>query len=308
MALRSTGAISMADINLELSKAAAAVISLNDSNARTLAAIASGAISLASFYGKSSAITIAVVSNVQNLNIKSAAIAAGWNGTSPITVNVTVNSGVIVSSASTGSPAVTTDTGWPAGCVINLTNNGIICGKGGNGGVGNTTWAVTESMNGTAGGVAISALQAIVITNNNIIGGGGGGGGGGDVNNDGGGCCGGQAGNPGSGGAGFGIGATSEQWSGPSPVTAPSGTATSGGAAYQSNINGGCCCTVNYGGAGGAGGGLGAAGSSGSPGYDNCIGTHLVSGVGSGGAAGACTQGNANITWVAPGNRYGALN
>lgn len=56
MALQSTGAISINNINVELGKAGTtANSSLNQTDFRTLAGIASGTISLASFYGKSAA-------------------------------------------------------------------------------------------------------------------------------------------------------------------------------------------------------------------------------------------------------------
>ena len=58
MALQSSGAISMGNINTELSKSATAQISLNDAAVRSLAGVASGAISLNSFYGKSAPPTV----------------------------------------------------------------------------------------------------------------------------------------------------------------------------------------------------------------------------------------------------------
>ena len=62
MAINASGQISLGgsttgqSINLELGKLATATVSLNDTAVRTLAGIASGEISLSSFYGKSSEI------------------------------------------------------------------------------------------------------------------------------------------------------------------------------------------------------------------------------------------------------------
>jgi hypothetical protein len=52
MALQASGAISMGNINTELSLSATAQISLNDASVRSLAGVPSGAISLNNFYGK----------------------------------------------------------------------------------------------------------------------------------------------------------------------------------------------------------------------------------------------------------------
>ncbi|MBU3748528.1 MAG: hypothetical protein FGM36_14710 [Burkholderiaceae bacterium] len=53
MALVSAGAISLAEVNVELGRSASTTISMNDSNVRTLAQIGSGTISMSNFYGKS---------------------------------------------------------------------------------------------------------------------------------------------------------------------------------------------------------------------------------------------------------------
>ena len=54
MALQSTGAISLNDVHVELGGTSGTLVSLNDSDVRTLAGISSGAISLQNFYGESS--------------------------------------------------------------------------------------------------------------------------------------------------------------------------------------------------------------------------------------------------------------
>lgn len=53
MALQSSGAISINNINVELGKAGTTTSSLGQSDFRTLAGVASGAISMSNFYGKS---------------------------------------------------------------------------------------------------------------------------------------------------------------------------------------------------------------------------------------------------------------
>jgi hypothetical protein len=93
------------------------------------------------------------------------------------TFNVTIDSGVFISSNSTSSPALTTGSGWPSGAVLTITNNGTIAGKGGDGG----DYSATSPGNGTAGGDAIVFTIDATLVNNGTISGGGGGGGGGNT-------------------------------------------------------------------------------------------------------------------------------
>jgi hypothetical protein len=62
MTLQSSDSISMSDVNVQLGYASTQSLTLNDTNARTLAGIPSGAISMSDFYGKPS-----VLSNVWEL-------------------------------------------------------------------------------------------------------------------------------------------------------------------------------------------------------------------------------------------------
>lgn len=192
MALVGSGQISFSDINVELGRSSTTQIAMSESVVYGLAGTSlGGQVSFSTFYGKSNAVTInlTIASNTANYNMKTAAIAAGWNGTSAATINCTINSGVYVYSTSTGSYAFDTGTSYPAGCTLNLTNNGTILGMGGAGGnagrgaPGYNPPYIINGGNGSpggAGGPGLLAQRAINITNGSgIISGGGGGGGGG---------------------------------------------------------------------------------------------------------------------------------
>lgn len=72
MALPTSGAISLSQVNTELGKAATAAISLNDANVRSLAGVASGAIAMSNLQGKSASspptLSLAVTGNGQTTN------------------------------------------------------------------------------------------------------------------------------------------------------------------------------------------------------------------------------------------------
>jgi len=193
MPLNNSGPISLGgstagqSIALELGQSATAQISLNDAAVRTLASVPSGAIVMpTNFYGKSSGFTFnqTISSDTTNYNLKSAAISAGWDQSQTLIATVTINGGVYVYSTSTGSYAFDTGSTFPAGSTLALTNNGVILGRGGDGGQGTYYNISTDSLvigNGTTAGPAFIARYAISVTNNGTIGGGGGGGGGGGL-------------------------------------------------------------------------------------------------------------------------------
>ena len=174
MALPSSGAISLGQVNTELGLSATASINMGSTVVRTLFGIASGAISMSNGYGKSNVFSLTLSTNQQQINLRTLAVAAGWNQS--VAVVVTVNAGVYIWSDSLSVPAMTIDGSWPGG--IKVVNNGYIMGKGGTGGgaiSGNSQIAAL------AGFTAISIAVAVTIDNTNAsayIGGGGGGGGG----------------------------------------------------------------------------------------------------------------------------------
>lgn len=224
-----------------------------------------------------------ITGTIANLNLKTWLMSSlGWDGTTPYPIDVTIDASAIIYGSTTANYALTIS-GFPAGTVLRLTNNGRILGAGGKGGNGGynydyneTTYCVAGTPGG-AGGNALSVAYAVSITNNyRIWGGGGGGGGGGTPSTGPGGSCGG-------GGAGY-------------PGGQPGCTGTYGGGAGTETA-GGAGGTYSY--DGGAGGGPGLAGSSGQ--------SAPCAGPGAGGAAGKYAVGNSHITWLATGDRRGGV-
>jgi len=282
----------------------------------------SGELQMTDFYDSVAATVLTISSNTSNYNIKTAVASAGGDQSTPVIL--TVNSGVTVSSTSTSTPAMKTDTGWSNGVTINITNNGSIVGasgsntsaspgsgggSGGNGGSGLGQGNGTSGSAGSAGsGTADSAnnggdafehsqtgdnnLSVIFDTAGTRTGGaagtktitGNGGGGGG----------GGRsawwqnAGGGGGGGAANGGGGSGR-------ISGSSGGANSGGGggagAPGSPWGGSDCAGYNgHGGSGGSGGNLGSGGSSGGgggPRSNNCHGGSGGYPGGSGGSAGS---------------------
>lgn len=235
-------------------------------------------------------LNLSLVSDVNNYNLKTAALAAGWNGTMPLIAVVTITAGVVLGSTSTSTYSFDTGAGFPDGSKLFLVNNGTIAGHGGNAAAAPPPSQVTTpGSNGGAGGPAFRAQFPITVTNNGTIGGGGGGGA--------------SAGNyydgatnenqvdhwvyGGNGGAGAGRQIGTYYGSAP--------TLTSGSPATASTVGGGPAVYCNA----GAGGNLGAAGGN--------VSTNIPGFARSGGAAGAAVVGNSYVTWVATGSRYGTI-
>ena len=277
-----SGQISLNDVNVELGRSGTTTIALGDSNVRSLAGVASGAISMNNLRGKSNRVSssITISANTSNYVLNTSKVTGYVAGKTDVTL--TINSGVVVYSGSTGSSAFQVDTSWTSGDTITIVNNGTILGKGGSGGFGAIYGYQAGS--GGSGGTALNVLRATTINNaNGRIAGGGGGGGGGN----------GRAFTPdneifyyyggGGGGGGIGNGAGGSAM-GDGGEAGTSGTLTSAGTG------------------GGSGGGSATSGANG--GSYGSSGGSSSSGGGSGGAA---VVGNTNITWTAFGTRNGGI-
>lgn len=194
------------------------------------------------------------------INVRTSALAAGWNGTSKVIC--TIGGSTQVYSA---SEALVISGSFPGG--VTLINNGIIYGLGGSGGNGGNAVVGgfgSSGGGGNNGGAGLSVYVAATVYNNGQIWGSGGGGGGGGSCND----------------PGHTIGYNGE--GGGAGATYPTSTGSAGGAdtcPYGSN-------------AGGAGGNVSVAGTAG----DTPTGDYFALG-GGGGAGGNAIGGDANITW-----------
>lgn len=151
MALPSTGALSMSQVAVELSRTATAQIALGEAAVRNLAGLPNGPIGLLNLRGKSAAI-IYTASNLASLNL---ATAFGTD------YGAAVDKRLIVPSVITLGP-VTIPTGLAGSLTIE--NAGEIQGLGG-------------AANGGAGGDAITASSSFTLVNTGAVRGGGGGGG-----------------------------------------------------------------------------------------------------------------------------------
>ena len=214
--------------------------------------------------------TPTISADVTNWVLYSQAIAAGWDGVTPLDAIVTVSSGIVLSANSTSLYGFDTGTGFPAGTTLKLIMPGYVCGMGGAGGAVYTA--------GSNGGPALRAQYAISIDAAGGVIGGGGGGGGGDEGAGGGG---GRSGRTNAAGADGGASGTfSSGGSGGGGWGAGAGGTTGPGG-------------KGSGGDGGGGGGWGASGG--------------TAGSYAGGTGGAAVVGNSYITWINTGTRYGAI-
>ena len=237
--------------------------------------------------------------DVTNWVLYSQAIAAGWDGITPLDAIVTVASGIVLSANSTSNYGFDTGSGFPVGTTLKLIMPGYVCGMGGAGGNG----AVGSPTAGAAGGPALRAQHAITIdATGGVIAGGGGGGGGGDgrySGNTSGGGGGGRTGRTGSPAGTSYIGYAAVGGTFSSGGQGGGGTTTPGGGTGGTTSPGGNGTGGDTRAYGGGGGGWGAAGGNG--------GRVAGGSGGSGGAGGAAVVGNSYITWINTGTRYGAV-
>lgn len=309
MTLPVSGAISLSDVNVELQRSATATISMSDAELRTLFAVPSGAIGLANGFGKANKFAISITSNQTNLDLRPWLISQGWNQSSK--VELTINSGVWLSSDSTSTAGLRVSGSFPNGLFI--TNNGYIVGMGGAGGA---STAYTGGAGG-AGGAGLNTSTALTMTNNGTIAGGGGGGGAGGAARN---------GNADTkpittaygGAGGGGRSGLTNSTGGKAGTSSAAGGTTAGGSFARQYQQYNQYYDTAYAGTGAAGGNWGASGGTGTSAYTSS-GSVLyyppnagyyqggAYGGGAGGSAGACVQGNSYITWAATGTRYGSL-
>ncbi|MEH2503403.1 hypothetical protein V1290_002214 [Bradyrhizobium sp. AZCC 1578] len=144
--------------------------------AQTRTCGASGALSGTLTGQTCSPTTVTFSFSTSNINLWNHLVANGWsNSGQPGTWFVSIASGVVIGSGSTGTPAFDTGT-FPPGSTLQFTNNGTIAGRGGEGGAGSAQCGPGSA--GGAGGPAMQIRVTTTLTNNGSIWGGGGGGGG----------------------------------------------------------------------------------------------------------------------------------
>lgn len=217
----------------------------------------------------------ALTASAGTVDLRTAALAAGWDGTSPVVA--TVPAGINICPSTYGTTGLTISGSFPSGVRLEIAATGGI-----GGGAGATSVQGVGAQNGNpggAGGLALAVSTAVTIYNLGTIAGGGGGGGSGAgaLRPDLGILQGGGGGNGQSLVVGFGVGGTGDVGYG--------GT---------------------YAGNGGTGGGLGSAGSGGGNSVSWDVWPGGYSG-GASGAAGGCLTGNGSIIWEATGTRIGSI-
>lgn len=244
--------------------------------------------------------------------------------TAAVTLDVEIQSGVLISATSTSIPAIRIGDAWPDGTTITLVNAGTIAGRGGDGGDGGIvdTSTIISPSAGADGGPALDATDYPITVDNTdgiIAGGSGGGGGGGGARSIRFGMLSWAGGSGGGGGWPFGeaggISASSEYHStaydsGHPGSAAGSTTGGDGGASETTSdtVTDPPTTITSTSGAGGDGGGQYAQdGADGGDASETGGLSPTVQNGAAGGSAGNCINGNSNITWTATGTRHGAI-
>lgn len=239
-------------------------------------------------------VTISADTTIQNM--RTLALAAGWDGVSVIDFILINNSAIYVRATTTSNYALDTGSPWPATSTLTLINRGYFQGKGGGGGAGANQAGGIAATVGLPGGHAINLQYPLSIDNGSgyILGGGGGGGGGGGSDAS---CnctkfscdSGSAPGGGGGGGGGTGAGGTAT----PNAVAGSSGVNNVTVNAHGLGGAGGTSLCSTTGGSGGLGGDWGGAGVAGSPG--NPVGLLHANG----GIAGKAINLNGHaVTWL----------
>lgn len=190
MALQTSGAISINNINIEMGSASGTPRSLGETSSRNLAGVPSGAISLSNFYGKSNVQEVifdnsgGALGNWQDQNLWNKLVSSGIAITSSSVKIILRN--ITITSSAISIAAIETGSGWPAGTNLEVVieSTSQIVGRCGTGGAGAGASSSGTASPGGAGGRALTITSAISggsikITNQGAIRGGGGGGGGG---------------------------------------------------------------------------------------------------------------------------------
>lgn len=170
MAIQASGAIALSQIQTEFGGSNPISLSEYYRNGAYVppgatAIPTSGAIDISDFYGASNQFAFSITSTQTNADIRSLAITAGWDQSTPLIANV--DEGVVLYSNSTSTGGAVVSGSFPSG--VTIVNSGAITGQGGS--------------SNQAGGMAlqITTSDTVNITNNSgafIAGGGGGGAGG----------------------------------------------------------------------------------------------------------------------------------
>lgn len=148
-----TGQISLSDVNLELSKASNALITMNDAAVRTLAGVASGAISMNNLRGKSN-ITIVTNLSYNNSTYASTQLVDGYAG---MQLNYYSDGTYNIYDENTGADELTGN--WATPTTANIgTNYWVRFTK-----TGGTT-AADGSATATTGWLQLSSIRTISVT------------------------------------------------------------------------------------------------------------------------------------------------